>query len=143
MYILDTDHLGILQRQTGTEFTLLAQRLSQHEQQAFYTTIVSYHEQVLGWTAYLSKAHDQPQIVRGYEMLELLLAAFARAQVLPFDSAAGNEFHRLRQQGVRIGTMEVRIACIAIVNRMTVLTRNSVDFDKVPGLLIEDWTSTI
>ena len=62
-------------------------------------------------------------------------------QVLPFDDAAGNEFGTLRQQRVRIGTMDLRIASIALARGYTVLTRNLVDFEKVPGLAAEDWTS--
>ncbi len=36
--------------------------------------------------------------------------------------------------------MDLRIAAIALTKSMTVLTRNAVDFQKVPNLLVEDWT---
>jgi tRNA(fMet)-specific endonuclease VapC len=140
MYILDTDHLGILQRQSGREYAVLSQRLAQYPQEQFFTTIVSFHEEVLGWTAYLSRATDQAATIRGYERLELLLGSFVQAQVLPFGAAATDIFDELRRKGIRIGTMDLRIASIGIANRMTVLTRNTVDFAKVPGLPIEDWT---
>jgi tRNA(fMet)-specific endonuclease VapC len=141
VYILDADHLGVLQRQTAREFGVLSQRLAQCQPHDVFTTIVSFHEQLLGWTAYLAKAKGQSQIVRGYERLEVLLSAFGRAQVLPFGPAAAEVFNGLRSSGLRIGTMDLRIASIAIASRMTVLTRNTVDFGKVPGLLFEDWTT--
>lgn len=36
--------------------------------------------------------------------------------------------------------MDLRIASIALVEGATVLTANTIDFEKVPGLAIEDWT---
>ncbi len=36
--------------------------------------------------------------------------------------------------------MDLRIASIAIANQMTLLTRNSVDFERIPNVSIEDWT---
>ena len=38
--------------------------------------------------------------------------------------------------------MDLRIGAIAIANGMTVLTCNTVDFERIPGLSFEDWTVT-
>jgi tRNA(fMet)-specific endonuclease VapC len=70
-----------------------------------------------------------------------VLADFSEAQVLPFDDIAAEVFDELRSQGVRIGTMDLRIAAIALARDLTVLSRNLVDFGRVPGLRIEDWTA--
>ena len=56
MFVLDTDHLGILQRQSSPQFGNLMRRISRHPQASFFVTIVSFHEQVLGWNAYLARA---------------------------------------------------------------------------------------
>lgn len=69
-----------------------------------------------------------------------ILSDFAKQQVAPFDDQAAAQFDLLRRHRVRIGTMDLRIAAIALVHGFTVLSRNTVDFQKVPGLLIEDWT---
>jgi tRNA(fMet)-specific endonuclease VapC len=42
---------------------------------------------------------------------------------------------------IRIGTMDLKIASIALANDATVLTCNARDFGKVPNLRIEDWLS--
>lgn len=104
-------------------------------------TIISFHEQILGWNAYIARAKDQQGIIRGYSRLEGILGDFSQAQVLPFDDVAADVFETLRQQRIRIGTMDLRIAAFARSRNMTVLTRNLVDFQRVPDLKVEDWTA--
>ncbi len=65
-----------------------------------------------------------------------LLSKFSH---LPFDREAANRFLTLRKQGIRIGTMDLKIACIVMAHGAILLTRNTVDFEKVPGLKFEDW----
>jgi tRNA(fMet)-specific endonuclease VapC len=68
------------------------------------------------------------------------LASYSDRQVLPFDEAAADIFDDLRSQRIRIGTMDLRIASIALATGMTLLSRNLVDFQRVPNLNAEDWT---
>jgi tRNA(fMet)-specific endonuclease VapC len=118
----------------------LSDRIARHAQTDFYVTIISFHEQILGWHSYINRAKDVAAVVRGYARLERILADFGNAQVLSFDEAAATVFDRLRLEGVRIGTMDLRVASIALSNDMTLLTRNLVDFRRVPALRVEDWT---
>ena len=141
MYIFDTDHLGVLQRQRGPDFEKLIIRLADSDQSLFYTTIVSFHEQINGWTKYIKNSVQADKTVTGYLRLENILKDFSRAQVLPFSTAAADIFTEFRSQKVRVATMDLRIASIAIANQMTLLTRNSVDFERIPNVSIEDWTS--
>jgi tRNA(fMet)-specific endonuclease VapC len=64
------------------------------------------------------------------------LAGFTR---LPFDEEAAARFLKLRKQGLRIGTMDLRIACIVMEHNAVLLTRNTKDFEQVPGLKFENW----
>ncbi len=73
-------------------------------------------------------------------MFDRMLDAFSAAQVLPFDAPAAAVVDGLLAQGVRLATMDLRIAAIALSRGLVLLTRNSRDFRKVPGLLVEDWT---
>jgi tRNA(fMet)-specific endonuclease VapC len=59
--------------------------------------------------------------------------------VAPFDEAAANMFDELRAKKVNIGSCDLKIAAIAIVNDATLLTANTIDFEKVPGLRFESW----
>lgn len=143
MYILDTDHLVVLQKRAGNEFDNLMQRLSTRAPTEFYTTIVSFHEQIGGWQQYIAKATSSNGVVRGYTKLAGILTDFSKTQLLSFTPAAADVFDDLRQQKVRVPTMDLRIGSIAIVNQMVVLTRNTVDFARIPNLIIEDWTTTL
>jgi tRNA(fMet)-specific endonuclease VapC len=40
----------------------------------------------------------------------------------------------------RLGTMDLKIASVALVNGAVLLTRNSADFGQISGLSIENWT---
>jgi tRNA(fMet)-specific endonuclease VapC len=60
--------------------------------------------------------------------------------VLPFDAAASAVFSGLTALRGKVGTMDLRIASIALSRGLIVPTRNTRDFTKVPGLVTEDWT---
>lgn len=141
MYIFDTDHLGVLQRKRGADYEKLITRLASTNQSLFYTTIVSFHEQINGWTKYIKNSVQTEKTVTGYWRLEKILEDFSRSQVLPFSAAAAEIFDDLKSQKVRVATMDLRIASITVANQMTLLTRNSVDFERIPNVSIEDWTA--
>lgn len=103
-------------------------------------SIVSFHEQVLGAQTFISRSRTPTDTIRGYDYLTDILRSFSAAPVLPFDQAAVTTYENLRAQRVRIATMDLRIASIALSLGSTLLTRNSRDFGRVPGLVIEDWT---
>lgn len=140
MFIFDSDHLSILQRQQGQEYENLIERCSQFQAVDFFVTIVSFHEQFNGWIAFIARAKGSSALVRGYLQLEKVVDDFARAQVLPFSPSAADVYDELRKQRVRVGSMDLRIGSIAISQQMTLLTRNVVDFERVPNLSFADWT---
>jgi len=94
---------------------------------------------LLGCHTYISRAQSSSDVVRGYEMLVRVLRDFAAAPVILFDAAAAAVYDGLVAQRVRVGTIDLRIASIALSRGMVLVTRNARDFGKVPGLQIEDW----
>lgn len=139
-YLLDTDHISFLQRRSGSEFTRLIARMGQRSSADFALSIVSFHEQVLGAHNFINRAQTNADMIRGYALLLEILQGFATAPILLFDAGAIAVFEALRGQRVRISTMDLRIAAIAISRNLILLTRNTKDFSKVPGLMMEDWT---
>ncbi|MEA5618128.1 type II toxin-antitoxin system VapC family toxin [Cronbergia sp. UHCC 0137] len=139
-YLLDTDHISFLQRRSSLEFSRLTLRMSQHPITDFVLSVISFHEQVIGAHTFINRAQNNTDMARGYALLLETLNGFANAPVLPFDSQAIAIFDEMRKQKVRVATMDLRVAAIAISNNLVLLTRNTGDFSKVPNLIIEDWT---
>jgi tRNA(fMet)-specific endonuclease VapC len=139
-FLLDTVHISILQYPTEPDYSNLKARLVQHATRDIAYPIVSFHEQVLGAHDYINKSRKLAEIVRGYERLGWVLAHYSFVQVLPFDAAAASVFSSLATVRGRVGTMDLRIASIALSRGLTLLTRNTRDFGRVPNLITEDWT---
>ena len=140
-YLFDTDHASFLQGASGTEYERIVARLNQLDDDDTAISIVSLHEQALGCHKRINRAKRVEDLVAGYDLLTKVLNAYCLATILEYDRAAAEMFAGLRQQKVRIGTMDLRIASIALVNGLVVVTRNSRDYSQVPGLAIEDWTT--
>jgi tRNA(fMet)-specific endonuclease VapC len=139
-YLLDTEHLVVLQRRTQPASAKLTERLRREDPSDIFVSVISFHEQMQGWLAFLNRTPSASQIVLAYSELEELGRSFFEMNVLPFSDEAQKRFDSLRKQRIRIGTMDLRIASIALVEGATVLTANTTDFEKVPGLMIDDWT---
>jgi tRNA(fMet)-specific endonuclease VapC len=139
MIVLDTDHLSILDRDTIEAFNI-GRRLAARSANEVFATIITYEEQMRGWLAYASKAVTQAQQIGAYAKLRAHVETFRTIPLLDYNAAASLEFEQLRRQGVRIGSMDLKIAAIAKANGGLLLSRNLVDFQKVPGVRVEDWT---
>lgn len=113
-YLLDTDHISILQRQTGTEYVRLKSRIAQHPQTDLAFSIISFHEQILGCHTYINRARNSDNIVKGYDMFGRVLRVFTISPVIPFDDVAAFVFDELLSQKVRVATMDLRIASTAL-----------------------------
>lgn len=108
-------------------------------QQEVATTIVCIEEQSRGWLAEIRAAKSIEAEIRAYTLYQEHVETSARWTALPWDREAAELFSTFRSQGIRIPTLDLRIACITIAHESLLLTRNVVDFAKVPGLRHENW----
>jgi len=137
MFVLDTNHL----RELCYESALNQKLRSRIDVVAdiVVTTIVTAEESTRGWLAKIAairRAHEQ---VWAYGELDKLFVVLGNLVRLPWDLEASARFQAFRQSGIRIGSMDLKIACITLEHDATLLTRNIADFVKVPGLRIENW----
>jgi len=139
-YVLDTDHISILQRESEPAFSHLSARLARCSPDLILVTIISFHEQFQGWMALLNQAASVAELIVAYRKMEDLLRFFSKSQVLPYDKKAADIVEELKRQRIRIGTLDLRIASIVLSENAILLTRNQRDFSKVPNLQIADWT---
>jgi tRNA(fMet)-specific endonuclease VapC len=140
MLVLDTDVLTIVQRKTGPEYEQLIARFPPDEPESVCVTIISFEEQARGWLAFLARAKDLALQIEAYLRLHMMLEDYTERHVLPFDERAAQEYRQLKKAKVKIGTMDLKIAAIALANDATLLSRNLRDFSKVPQLRVEDCT---
>jgi tRNA(fMet)-specific endonuclease VapC len=68
-YLLDTDHLSLLQRQAGQDYTNLSTRMASYPLSDFAVSTVTFHEQMLGSHTYINRARNLDDMVKGYEMM--------------------------------------------------------------------------
>ena len=80
------------------------------------------------------------------ERNQLALTLFlANIEVVPFDDDAAVEYGRIRadlkRKGTPIGANDLMIAAHAKSLGVTLVTNNTGEFERVEGLMLEDWAS--
>jgi tRNA(fMet)-specific endonuclease VapC len=78
-------------------------------------------------------------IDQAYRLLELAIADFQNVRILSHTSQAETLVKGWRQQKIRIGNSDLRIAAICVVHSATLISRNRKDFEQIPGLSVEFW----
>jgi tRNA(fMet)-specific endonuclease VapC len=137
LYVMDTDIVGFaFQRHSKVQ-----QRIqSLPEDDLIVTTIITFGEDLSGWLPACRRAPDGAARAHAYGRLQRGLDFYRRWPCLPFDAAAAAIFDELRAQKLRIGTNDLAIAAVTLATNGILLTRNAVDFARIPNLLFEDWT---
>jgi len=94
-----------------------------------------------GRLAQVNAVRKTDELIPAYRLLHQAVTFFQTIRIIDFDGQAATVFDKLRQHKVRIGTLDLRIASVALAVEATLVTRNRRDFEKVPGLSIEDWSA--
>ncbi len=140
MIILDTDHLVVMKYSHGREKAILTSRMAASLDQDFVTTVVTLEEQLRGWLALIHKSSNDPQRqISPYDKLNDVIDYYGRWTRLPFNEMSAKRFKDLRRQKVRVATMDLKIAAIALSHDSLLLSANLRDFEQVPTLRVEDW----
>ena len=135
--VLDTNHY--VELIDGSPLSLNLSRRVSEAQVDVFTSIITVQEITQGWLAEINRHRVGHLQLPAYWQFQHNIAAFCKITILPFDEDAAKAFGDLQQQRIRIGTMDLKIAAICLAHDATLLTRNLVDFEKVPGLRAENW----
>jgi tRNA(fMet)-specific endonuclease VapC len=136
MFVLDTDTLTLLLHGHQP----VSDRVNQASS-SVVLTVVTRIEVLQGRFASVLKAADGEQLLRAQQRLAETDADLQRLTILPIDVTAAVEFDRLREDKKlkKIGRADLLIACIALAQRATLVTRNLKHFRQVPDLQVENW----
>jgi tRNA(fMet)-specific endonuclease VapC len=78
-------------------------------------------------------------LARAYELFEDPFTDFHRLHILAYTVQAETLYQEWRQQGIRLGTHDLRIAAICVAHSAKLISRNRQDFEQVPRLITEFW----
>ena len=138
--ILDTNTISLLRENDSLMSVRIVRKMSQVPSSEIWTSVVSYQEQLRGWLAAINRPRNNQHLLLAYSALQNTLLVFTRLPVMPFDESSLAVFQDLKSQKLGVGTHDLRIASIALARGAKVITQNVRDFERVPGLLVEDWT---
>lgn len=128
-YMLDTDALSdLIRHPQGT----VADRVRSAGEETICTSIVVAAELRFG-----AEKSGSPKLAA---RVDLILSAL---EILPLEPPADRYYGQIRQwlarQGTPIGPNDMLIAAHALALDLTVVTGNTREFSRVPGLSVDDW----
>ena len=138
LHLFDTDTLSLF-RHGNPNVVAEARRVGREH---LAISVISVEEQLTGWYSLLRNTKRPEEIVIAYGQLAETVLFLSTLPILPFSAEAAATLADLRRQKIRIGTLDLRIASIALVHDAVLVTRNRRHFGLVPGLTIEDWTAS-
>jgi tRNA(fMet)-specific endonuclease VapC len=132
-YLLDTNMMGhFLDHRHGVDEKV---RQTRRRGDVLGTCLPVVAELFFGAEFSASRDLNRPRLIRG----------LSRIRCWPFDRPAAEEYGRIAAHLKRVGRpmqqIDIMIAAIALtLGRCTVVTVDT-DFQSVPGLAVDDWTT--
>ncbi len=133
MYLLDTDILADLMGRCPS--TALIAKLASVPPEQQCTSSITLEELIVG----VSRLGRRATAL----LSQIDTRLIPNLQVLPFDAAAARRYGEISASLVRKGSpvseTALRIAAIALVRNLTLVSGNPQYFQRVPGLSVENW----
>jgi tRNA(fMet)-specific endonuclease VapC len=138
MIVVDTDHFSVLADARHELHSQLKERLLAAVEPVVIP-VIAVEEQLRAWLAQIHRVRDSHRLISPYNRLVRLLDTLSEWEILRWNEAAADAFDELRRARIRVGTQDLRVASLAIVHDARLLSANLRDFERVPGLLVENW----
>ena len=110
------------------------ERLKEHDPSEICISVITYAELEHGVEK--SSAPERNRLA--------LILFLAEMEILDFDTAAAEEYGKIRadleKKGTPIGPLDMMISGHARALGFTVVTNNTREFERVEGLKLENWT---
>lgn len=130
-FMLDTNIVSHLMRDPRGA---VASRIGQNGEDAVCTSVVVAAE--------LRYGAEKSGSATLYDLVDMILSAL---EVVPLEAPVDRHYGRLRNalasRGTPIGPNDMLIAAHALAIGATLVTANLREFERVPGLLVENWLS--
>jgi tRNA(fMet)-specific endonuclease VapC len=132
-YLLDTNILSYFIR--GNHQALMRRMVTAMQAQTIATSAICRAEIRYGQA--LMTSNDKRHKPINLMLLELPALAWTADAADRY----GELRAQLRQQGAPCGEMDTMIAAHALMEKLTLVTHNTRHFERIDGLLLEDWTA--
>jgi tRNA(fMet)-specific endonuclease VapC len=135
-FILDTDILSLYRYGN----VLARQRVQATPADEMAISVITVEEQISGWYKSLRQARTPADTEWAYQQLSdavVFLAGWKNH--LNYTQAAMGRYDALVRLKVNVGKMDLKIAAITLEYQATLVTRNTRDFKRIPGLPIVNW----
>ena len=137
MTILDSDIFTLL---TYEHANVVRRYEAVPEGELLAVTAVTRIEVLRVRTDSLLKAADEHELLAAAKRLQATEAALNDFLVVHVDAEAAKHFKALLgQKKLKMRRPDMLIACIALAQDALLVTRNTKDFGKVPGLKLANW----
>jgi tRNA(fMet)-specific endonuclease VapC len=135
LHVLDTDTLTLYYE----GHPRVCERVAACDVADLAITVMTVDEQLTGWYTLTRQARKPKDLVHAYARLQDAVVRLARWRILPYTEAAVGRVDQWKSLRLNVSTMDLRIAAIAVEHGGTVVTRNVRDFQRIPGVNVENW----
>ena len=136
LYVLDTDIYSLYRQ----DDVAVARNLAAHPPNDVAITVITVEEQLSGWYSFLRQATKPDDVAHAYAELTDSVRSLATLPILTFSISDIGRYDQLAKMKLNVRKMDLRIAAIVLEHNATLVTRNLRDFQRVPNLMIEDWS---
>lgn len=137
LHVLDTDILSLYRR----GHPVVCPRVDSQLATGVAIPVITVEEQLSGWYRLLRQARLPKDVAHAYYRLGTTVRFLGRWQILNLTQAAIARYETLKAMKLKIAGSDLRIAAITLEHNGILVSRNLRDFQRVPGLNVEDWSS--
>ncbi len=137
LYLLDTDHSSLYQRGHAA----VRAHILHTPPVQLALSVITAEELLRGRLAQIRAAKSEAEQIRACYWLGETLELLKEFTILPYDQLASQQYQMLREQKLRVGSQDLRIAAVALATQAALVTANHIHFAQVSGLVLEDWTT--